>query len=106
MPPPKEPPANICCKRAGLKKGLGAPGALGVPVPIPPALNRFGSGGVDPGPVLPEVCDEGEVEGDVADGVFVFVTGAPGVGNDELPQGENAPGPRPACCNIDDIWNI
>jgi len=32
----------------------------------PPALNRFGSEGVDPNPVLPEVCDEGEVEGDVA----------------------------------------
>ena len=42
--PKPRPPANICCKRAGLKKGLGAPGALGVPVPIPPALNRFGNG--------------------------------------------------------------
>jgi len=89
-----------------LKKGLGAPGTLGVPVPIPPALNRFGSGGVDPNPVLPDVCDEGEAEGDVADGVFVFGTGAPGGGNDELPQEESAPGPRPACCNIEDIWNI
>ena len=52
-----------------------------MPVPIPPALNRFGNGGV-------EVCDEGEVEGDVADGVFIFGTGAPGGGNDELPQEE------------------
>ena len=69
-----------------------APGALGVPVPIPPTLNRFGNGGVDPGAVLPEVCDEGEVEGDVTDGVFVFGTGAPGGGNDELPQEESAPG--------------
>ena len=40
---------------------------------------------------LEVICDEGEVERDVADGVFVFGTGAPGGGNDELPQRESAP---------------
>jgi len=51
----------------------------------------------------PEViCDEGEVERDVADRVLVFGIGAPGGGNDELPQGESAPGPRPACMECGD----
>lgn len=89
--------------RAGLSKGLGAPGALGMPVPFPPPPNRFGSGGIESGPVLPEVGVEDEVVGDVADEGFVFVDGVPGAGNDGLPQEENAPGLTPPCCNKEEI---